>query len=110
MTADEFREIALRIPQACESAHMGHPDFRLGGKVFASLGTPDANWGMVKLTPEEQRVFMAKAPDVFTPCNGAWGKRGYTSVRLASATKMVLRPALEAAAKNVVARVKKPTT
>jgi hypothetical protein len=110
VTADEFRKMALHIPQACEAAHVGHPDFRLGGKVFASLGAPDANWGMVKLTPEEQRVFMAKAPDVFTPCNGAWGKRGYTSVRLASATKTVLRPALEAAAKNVVARVKKRTT
>src|SRR5688500_17326937 len=99
--------MALRIPQACESAHVGHPDFRLGGKVFASLGAPDASWGMVKLTPEEQRVFMAKAPDVFTPCHGAWGRRGYTSVRLAFTTKTVLRRALETAAKNVLARVKK---
>lgn len=107
MTAEEFRAMALGIPQACESAHVGHPDFRVGGKVFASLGAPDENWGMVKLTPEEQRVFIAKSPGVFTPCNGAWGRRGYTNVRLVSATETVLRPALEAAAKNVVARVKK---
>src|SRR5687767_10260067 len=102
--------MALGIPHACESAHVGHPDFRVGGKIFASLGAPDENWGMVKLTPEEQRTFMAKAPSVFTPCNGAWGRRGYTNVRLASATKTVLRPALEAAAKNVGTRMKKRAT
>ena len=110
MTAEEFREMALGISQACESAHVGHPDFRVGGKIFASLGAPDANWGMVKLMPEEQRAFMAKSPGVFTPCHGAWGKRGYTNVRLASATGTGLRPALEAAAKNVVARARKRTT
>jgi hypothetical protein len=107
VSPEAFREIALAIPHACESAHVGHPDFRVGGKVFASLGAPDANWGMVKLTLEEQRAFMAKAPDVFTPCNGAWGKRGYTNVRLASAAPAILRPALEAAAKNVIPRVRK---
>ncbi|MGH7945685.1 MAG: hypothetical protein ACREH8_11220, partial [Opitutaceae bacterium] len=92
VTAEEFRKMALGIPQAIESAHVGHPDFRIAGKVFASLGAPDASWGMVKLTPREQLLFIEKAPGVFKPCNGAWGERGYTNVRLASATKSMLHP------------------
>lgn len=107
MTADEFRKMALGIAQAIESVHVGHPDFRLAGKVFASLGAPDANWGMVKLTPKEQRSFIAKTPGVFKPCSGAWGQRGYTNVLLGRAKKSVLHPALAAAAKNVTAPAKK---
>lgn len=110
MTADDFREMALEIPQAVESAHVNHPDFRVRGKVFASLGVPDASWGMVKLTVEEQRSFIKKAPNVFSPCNGAWGRRGYTNVCLASARKGLLRPALEAAAKNVASGAKRKQT
>ncbi len=70
MTIDEFRKMALEIPTAVEQSHMNHPDFRVTGKIFASLGAPDANWSMVKLTPEQQRAFIEKAPEVFKPCSG----------------------------------------
>jgi hypothetical protein len=83
MTADKFRSLALEISGAIESSHMNHPDFRIDGKVFASLGYPDDDHGMVKLTPEQQRIFLKKAPSVFEPCAGAWGKQGSTSVDLA---------------------------
>ena len=86
---------------------MHHPDFRVFGKIFASLGVPDENWGMVKLTPEQQRAFIEKAPDVFKPCSGAWGREGYTNVYLASAKASMVRVALDAAAKNVVSPAKK---
>jgi len=106
MTSDEFRKMALEIPTAVERSHMNHPDFRVAGKVFASLGVPDENWGMVKLSPEQQRTFIEKAPDVFRPSNGAWGRQGYTNVYLASANESIVRSALDAAAKNVASRVK----
>jgi len=107
MTTDEFRKMALEIPTAVERSHMNHPDFRVAGRIFASLGVPDENWGMVKLTPEQQRAFIGKAPKVFKPCSGAWGRRGYTNVYLASAKASVVRPALDAAARNVGSRAKK---
>ncbi len=75
MTTPEFRKMALEIPAAVERSHMNHPDFRVAGKIFASLGVPDQNWGMVKLTPEQQRAFIRKAPEVFKPCSGAWGRQ-----------------------------------
>jgi hypothetical protein len=78
MTADKFRNLALEISGASESLHMSHPDFRVGGKIFATLGYPDDEHGMVRLTPEQQRTFRHKAPSVFEPCAGAWGKRGKT--------------------------------
>src|SRR5881394_1516270 len=101
MTADKFRSLALEIPGAVESAHMNHPDFRIGGKVFASLGYPGDGHAMVKLTPEQQRTFMEEEPGLFAPCAGAWGRQGSTSVDLAAAKIGVVRAALEAAAKNV---------
>ena len=101
MTADQFRKAVLQIPGSSEAEHGGHPDFRLGGKVFASLGAPDEDWGMVRLTPEEQRSYVEKAPGVFRPCNGAWGRRGYTNVHLASAKAGVVTPAIKAAAKGM---------
>jgi hypothetical protein len=107
MTNDEFRKMALEIPKAVERSHMNHPDFRLTGKIFASLGVPDKNWGMVKLTPEQQRTFIEKAPEVFKPSSGAWGRKGYTNVYLASAKANIVRAALDAAAKNVATRAKK---
>jgi hypothetical protein len=99
--------LALEIPEAVESSHMNHPDFRIGGRVFASLGYPDDGHGMVKLTPEQQRTFLEKAPDVFDPCAGAWGKRGSTSVDLAAVKVGLLRAALEAASQNVSSKKKK---
>ena len=71
MTADDFRKIALSLPEAIESAHMNHPDFRVRGKIFATLGYPDENWAVVKLTPEEQKSFVRADPDVFQPVKGA---------------------------------------
>src|SRR4029077_20160247 len=107
MTTDDFRKIALEIPSAVERSHMNHPDFRVAGKIFASLGVPNENWGMVKLTPEQQHTFIQKAPDVFKPCSGAWGRRGYTNVYLACAKQRIVRAALDAAAKNVAEHAKK---
>jgi hypothetical protein len=104
MTIDEFRKMALEIPTAVEKSHMNHPDFRVAGKIFASLGAPDENWGMVKLTPEQQRTFIEKAPEIFKPCSGAWGRQGATNVYLAIAKADIVRAALKAAAKNVVAK------
>lgn len=86
---------------------MNHPDFRIGGRIFASLGYPDDEHGMVTLTPEQQRNFLQKAPDMFHPCAGAWGKQGATSVNLPLAKVELLRTALKAASKNVASEKKK---
>ena len=99
MTADDFRDAALSLPGAVESAHGGHPDFRVEGKVFASLG-PDGDWGMVKLTPDEQAAVVRSEPGVFEPFAGAWGKRGCTRVMLAVAHGLSVRQALTAAWRN----------
>jgi len=83
---------------------MGHPDFRVRGKVFATLGYPDETWGMVALTPVDQQLVVTAAPEMFVPVKGAWGRRGATSVRLPKATKKRLREAMQAAWKNARAR------
>jgi DNA-3-methyladenine glycosylase I len=101
MTADDFRRVALSLPQSVESSHMNHPDFQVGKKIFATLGFPGDEWAMVKLTPEQQRMFVCGQPDVFKPVNGGWGRRGCTNVILPAATKPVLLPALAAAWRNV---------
>ena len=72
MTADEFRALALSLPEAVEDSHMGHPDFRVRGKIFATL-RPEDDWGMVKLTPDLQAVFVRTEATVFRPVNGTWG-------------------------------------
>ena len=104
MTPDEFRTLALALPEVVESAHMSHPDFRVGGKIFATLGAPDVSFGMVKLTPEQQDGFVDFAPKVFVPVKGGWGRGGATNVRLAAATAATLRPALEVAWRNTAPR------
>lgn len=103
MKVEEFRQQALSFAGAIESAHMNHPDFRAGKKpiIFASLGKPDVEWAMVKLTPEQQQVLLASNPDVFQPCSGAWGERGYTNLHLPSAKKSVGKMALQMAYENV---------
>ena len=83
MTPNEFRKLALSFPEAIESAHMHHPDFRVGGKIFATLGYPDENWAMVKLRPDEQEEFVRNNPEVFRPVKGAWGRQGSTNIYLA---------------------------
>ena len=107
MTTDEFRKMALEIPMAVELLHMNHPDFRVAGKIFASLGVPEEGWGMVKLSPEQQRALVNKAPETFKPCNGAWGRQGCTNVYLPSAKTRFVREALNAAEKNVAHAKKK---
>lgn len=100
MTANDFRKIALSLPETEERAHMNHPDFRVAGKIFATLGYPDKTRGMVKLLPEEQHYFSKDHPGVFIPVKGVWGRRGATSVILKSADREALRKAIHAAWRN----------
>lgn len=83
-----------------ERSHMDHPDFRVAGKVFATLGYPDKTRGMVKLSPEDQHNFSKDYPESFIPVKGAWGRRGATSVVLKATKKDILRKAIEAAWRN----------
>jgi hypothetical protein len=99
VTAAAFRALALELPEAVESAHMGHPDFRVRGKIFATLGPKEA-WGMIMLTPEQQERIQKLAPDEFAPIPGGWGKRGCARVELAAAKKPAVRMALAAAWRN----------
>jgi hypothetical protein len=94
MTTHQFRRTALSLPGVEERAHMRHTDFRVGGKVFATLGYPDKQWGMVRLTPEEQRNLVPAQPGVFVPAPGAWGTQGCTLVRLKVAEMGIVRDAL----------------
>ena len=107
MTAEQFRRLALEFPDAIEFEHMGHPDFRANGKIFASLGYPGEGFGMVKLTPAQQAAMMKQAPDALSPSTGAWGRAGATSVRLTAASPEIVRSALAAARENVVAKQQK---
>ena len=101
MTADGFRRLALSLPGAVEEGHMGHPDFRVGGRIFATLGYPDESCAMVKLQPEQQEAFVSDDPQAFAPAKGAWGRGGATSVRLPKARAARVRTALLAAWRNV---------
>jgi hypothetical protein len=100
VTAREFRRIALGLPQATEAVHMAHPDFRVGGRIFATLGYPRNGWGMVKLTPEQQELFVRAQPAAFAPVTGAWGRAGCTTVRLRTARTAAVREALTMAWHN----------
>jgi hypothetical protein len=100
VTANEFRRLALSLPEAKESAHMNHPDFRVRGRIFATLSPPDENWGMVKLPPLQQMLFVQAEPEVFAPFKGAWGRHGATKVHLRVAKKATVRKALVAAWRN----------
>ena len=100
MTANDFRRLALAHPETEERQHMDHPDFRVAGKIFATLGYPDRSRGMVKLSPEDQHNFSKDHPDTFVPVKGTWGRRGATSVDLKAAKKQVLAKAIEAAWRN----------
>jgi hypothetical protein len=97
MTPAGFRRLALSFPGSEERAHMGHPDFRVRGKIFATLGWPDETWGMVNLTPDEQALFIESNPTIFEAVPGAWGRRGSTKVRLKEVDAATLRSALAAA-------------
>jgi hypothetical protein len=93
MTAEAFRRLALELEGAVEQSHMGHPDFRVNGRIFATLHTSDTR-GMVALTPEEQAEVMREHPGMFEPSAGAWGRQGCTNVRLDVARSAPVRAAL----------------
>ena len=97
VTRREFRRMALSFPGTEAKSHMGHPDFRVARKIFATLGYPDSSCGMVKITPLEQRMFVEAEPKAFSPCSGAWGRGGATNVKLSAVKKTTLRRALAAA-------------
>ena len=99
MTPDAFRTMALGFPEAVEQSHMDHPDFRVRGKIFATLG-PGEKWGMVKLNPDQQASVVEADPNGFEPVSGAWGRGGATRVILAKAKKSVVREAMTAAWRN----------
>ncbi len=100
MTANEFRRMARTFPDATEASHMGHPDFRVGDKIFATLGYPNNSFAMVQLTPEQQELFVRTEPKTFTPVPGGWGKKGATHVLLKTAKKAAVREALQVAYTN----------
>lgn len=103
MRANDFRRMVLRLEGAVEGAHMGHPDFRVNNRIFATLHH-DRQFGMVKLTPDQQEQFTRDHPDAFKPENGAWGRAGCTSVRLASVQEDTLGEAVTLAWQNIVNR------
>jgi hypothetical protein len=101
MSSKRFRLTALSLPRVVEGSHQGHADFRVGKRIFATLGYPDREWGMVKLTPDQQSVLVGAEPDIFRPVPGGWGKQGNTNVRLAAADQTTLRSALTLAWSNI---------
>jgi hypothetical protein len=101
MTANRFRQIALGMDGALEGAHMGHADFRVRGRIFATLGYPDTKWGMVALSPDQQRIVL-REHDAMSPAKGAWGAQGATMVRLAAIEEEALGSAMTMAWQNAV--------
>ena len=97
MTIDDFRRIALSLEGAEEGSHMGSADFRVGGRIFATLAAQKMGYGNLLLTPEQQAMFVADAPEIFIPIAGGWGKNGATHVRLSAANEDLLRGALQTA-------------
>jgi hypothetical protein len=100
MIPEDFRRMALGFPETAEGAHMGHPDFRVRGKIFATLAWPDQGLAMVALTPEQQSKFVEAEPAVFAPVKGGWGRKGATNVRLRAVKKAMLQSALDTAWRN----------
>jgi len=97
MDAGDFRRIALSLDGAEEGSHFGAADFRVGGRIFATLAAEKQGYGNLMLTPEQQAMFVAEAPEMFLPIPGGWGKNGATHVRLAAANEDVLLGALRTA-------------
>jgi hypothetical protein len=97
MNADDFRRMALSFDGAAESSHMGQPDFRVGGRIFATLASADQGYGNLMLTLEQQAAFVEELPEVFVPIAGGWGRMGMTHIRLAAAHEDVLAGALRTA-------------
>lgn len=106
MTQDDFRRLALALPEATEQEHMHHPDFRVAGKIFATLAYPSDDFGMVKLTPEQQQEFLARDSKAFVPVPGAWGRQGCTHVKLKAANATIVRQAIALAWQNAADQAK----
>jgi hypothetical protein len=106
MTADHFRRIALRLEGVVESAHMGHPDFRANGKIFATLHA-DNRAGMIKLTPDQQQEMIRSNPEIFSPESGAWGRAGSTRVHLEAADEETVGNAMTLAWQNLSNKTKR---
>jgi hypothetical protein len=104
MTADGFRRRALAMPGAIEGAHGGHPDFRVGTRVFATLDYPRPGWAMVKLAPEQQEMVVAAEPTAFSPAKGAWGKRGATLLLLERTDAATVESVIGMAWENATSR------
>jgi hypothetical protein len=112
MDANDFRRIALNLEGAEESSHMGAPDFRVGGRIFATLASQGQGYGNLMLTLDQQASFVEELPEIFLPIAGGWGRMGMTHIRLASASEDVLAGALRTAwklrnEKNAMAGQKK---
>jgi hypothetical protein len=90
LNAENFRRIALSLEGAGESPHMGQPDFRVGGRIFATLASQSQGYGNLKLTLGQQAAFVEELPEVFAPIAGGWGRMGMTHIRFAAATEDVL--------------------
>jgi YjbR len=98
---DLFRRIALSLPGAAESSHLGHPDFRLNGRIFATLSAQEKDCGVVKLTSEQQQSFITEQPQAFSPVQGGWGRMGMTFVHLNEADESLISGALQTAYHNL---------
>jgi len=109
VTAADFRRLALTLPGAEESSHMGAADFRVGGHIFATLASEAQGFGNLMLTPGVQAAFLADAPHIFLPIHGGWGRMGMTNIRLAEATEDELAGALQTAWKLRVEKNSKPS-
>jgi hypothetical protein len=97
MTAADFHRIALSLDGAEEGSHMGATDFRVGGRIFATLASVDQGYGNLMLTPEQQADFVRESPEMFLPVAGGWGRMGATHILLAAASEDVLAGALRTA-------------
>jgi hypothetical protein len=108
MTANDFRRLALLLEGAEEGSHMGAADFRVGGKIFATLASVNQGYGNLMLSVEQQATFVEEQPGLFLPVAGGWGRMGATHIRLAPANEDVLAGALRTAWKRRVEKNEKP--
>jgi hypothetical protein len=99
MDIRDFRRLALSLPGAEESSHMGSPDFRVGGRIFATLAAAKLGYGNIMITPDQQASFVEELPEIFIPVPGGWGRGGATHVNLAAANEDVVLGALQTAHK-----------
>ena len=104
MTQNEFRKLALDLPETVEAEHMNHPDFRVRGKIFATLAYPDKSYGMVKLSLPDQLKFTQTDANAFTPVPGFWGEHGSTHVLLKAAKRQIVQQALRAAWRHAASK------